>query len=516
MQKADPIDNDLEKLSLNFVIVGAGRTCRAFLELLQEKSPKYLNVHIIGICDIDPKAEGFLLARKMGIYTTTSCSDLFMLEGIDAVLELTNNEALPEILQHRPPGMAVIEHDAGRLLETFFGISEKLASAQQRINLEMQSYDVLFQQTNLGIVVLNPNFTIVDANSTYLQAVKKTREEAVGRLCHEIVKGVAAPCSFPQIASECPVAKTLRTGKSAIAIQEHTISENQTNYFNIATYPIKDKNGTIIRIIEVWKEITKEISSRWEKRMERVESNMRRMIQEDRMISMGRLAASCVHEINNPIQGLLTFSRLMETILAEGALSLESLQDLKKYTGLMSQELERCGDIISGLLSFSRESSVEYRQVDLNDIMASVISLTRHKMELLNIFPKVQLSPEPLNVVGDKNQLQQCFLNIIFNALEAMPEGGKLFVVCQPRGEDGSRIEIRDTGSGITEKDLNHIFDPFFTTKEQGQGIGLGLSIVYGLIKSHKGEINVESRIGEGTSFTLTFPGPQRGENGEG
>lgn len=377
--------------------------------------------------------------------------------------------------------------------------------AEVQINLERRSYDILFRQSNEGIMVLNPDFTIVDANAAFLKSVKKTREEALGKPCHETIKGFYAPCSFSQVGFECPVVQTLRTGKSAFVIHEYSGPDGQTNYFNIAAYPITDTNGNVVRIIELWREITEQITSRWENRIRRMETDMKKMIQEDRMVSLGRLAASCVHEINNPIQGLLTFSRLMQTMLEKDRLSAGDLADFKKFTGLMSGELERCGEIISGLLSFSRESSIEYRELDINDIVTSVASLTRHKMELSDIRLRTGLASGPLTVIGDKNQLQQCFLNLIFNAIEAMPEGGTLEISTR-RAEGRSEIEVRDTGSGIREADLDHIFDPFFTTKEEGKGAGLGLSIVYGTVKTHRGDIKVKSREGKGTSFVLTFP----------
>ena len=377
--------------------------------------------------------------------------------------------------------------------------------AEKQISLERRSYDVLFRQSDQGIMVLNPDFTIVDANTAFLRSVNKTREVALGKPCHETVKGFYAPCSVSQVGFECPVVQTLRTGKSAFVIHEYSGPDGQTSYFNIATYPIRDTDGTIVRIIELWRDITEQMTSRWENRVRRMETDMKKIIQEDRMVSLGRLAASCVHEINNPIQGLLTFSRLMETMLEKRNLSAKDLTDFKKFTGLMSRELERCGEIISGLLSFSREPSLEYRGLDMNDIITSVMSLTRHKMELSDIRPRAELAEGSLNVIGDKNQLQQCFLNLIFNAIEAMPKGGELQIVTRHDG-DHNRIEVRDTGCGIRAEDLEHIFDPFFTTKEDGKGVGLGLSIVYGTVKNHKGDIKVKSREERGTSFVLTFP----------
>jgi signal transduction histidine kinase len=169
--------------------------------------------------------------------------------------------------------------------------------------------------------------------------------------------------------------------------------------------------------------------------------------------------------------------------------------------------LERCGDIVSGLLSFSRETPEDYTIISLNETLESVIALTKHRMELQSIQLISRLFPGLLMVHGNSNQLQQCLLNLIFNAMEAMPEGGKLKVMSKlDSDKEKVRIEIHDTGFGIDRKDLNHIFDPFFTTKKEGRGTGLGLSIAYGVVKKHSGDIWVKSKPGKGSSFFISLP----------
>jgi signal transduction histidine kinase len=301
--------------------------------------------------------------------------------------------------------------------------------------------------------------------------------------------------------------ETLRTGKSAHVVHDHSISGSQSKYCNIVTYPLKDHNGEISRVIEVWRDITEELSPSWEERVKELKSDLQKLVQEDRMISLGKLAASCAHEINNPIQGLLTFSHFMQEILDEGDPSHEDLEQFKKHLSLMSKELERCGNIVSGLLSFSRESTIEYKDTDLNELLNAVITLTRHTMELRGIDLITKLSPGMLMIRGNGSQLQQCFLNLIFNAVEAMPDGGQLTILSKlDKAEKNAIIEIRDTGYGIPEENLNQIYDPFFTTKGEGEGTGLGLSIVYSVTKNHEGKIKIDSEVGKGTSFILNFP----------
>jgi two-component system NtrC family sensor kinase len=197
----------------------------------------------------------------------------------------------------------------------------------------------------------------------------------------------------------------------------------------------------------------------------------------------------------------------MENTLAKGPPTSNDLEEFKDYLSLMTPELERCGKIVSGLLSFSRESVLEYASINLNEVLEAVIALIHHKLELQSIKLATHLYPGLLWVRGNASRLEQCLLNLVFNAMEAMPEGGDLWVMSElDAAHKQVRVEIRDTGSGIDAENQNHIFDPFFTTKEAGQGTGLGLSIAYGIVKNHSGHIRVKSDAGKGSSFFLQFP----------
>jgi len=498
--------NNSSKLSLNVAVVGGGKTCKLFLELLQAKTLPFLDINLLAVCDIDPEAEGVRAARKMGIPTIQDYRELLKIKDLDSIIELTNNkQVLLDLIKRRPRRVAILEHNIGKLLKTFFAMDERLRWAQQEIFLEKMSSSFLMQQSNTPILVLDTDFTIVEANDAYLKRVRRSREETVGAHCYEISHGFTAPCAVTRPDLKCPMAETLVTGKTAHVIQNLS-AQGLSEYCDIVTYPLINKSNEIVRVIEVMTDVTEEISLRWKERLEELKSDFKKLVQEDRLISLGKLVASCVHEINNPIQGLLTFSQLMQNTLSQDDISGEELQEFKEFLAIMSGELERCGKIVSGLLSFSREAPLAYKSVDLNTVLKAVLSLTRHKMALQEIRLTTDLAVDPLWVHGDANRLQQCFLNLIFNAMEAMPKGGELLVTS--RHDGGHRmatIEIRDTGEGIPEENLDHIFDPFFTTKEEGEGTGLGLSIVYGVVKNHGGKIRVKSKQGGGTVFFLNF-----------
>ena len=240
--------------------------------------------------------------------------------------------------------------------------------------------------------------------------------------------------------------------------------------------------------------------------LERQIADQAGILHQDKMMSLGRLSASVVHEINNPLFGVLNYVRLMIRILERGSLSDESVQKFQRYLDLVEKETERCSNIVSNLLTFSRKSEPAFGQVDLDELFQRSILLSRHKLELSDIVLKTRIDPDLPRIKGDLNQLQQCMINLIFNAVDAMPGGGVLTLVCRYEREAGKVvIEVQDTGTGIREQDIPHIFEPFFTTKKEGYGVGLGLSTVYGIIQRHTGTVTVDSKPGD-TRFVIHLP----------
>ena len=508
-QNEMPQDGITERFSINIAMVGGGRDCRFFLDLIEDNPSPIFDINILGVCDKNPEAKGMVLARQMGIYTTDNLDDLLHIRQLDGVLELTGElDVLHEIIRLRPEGVGILEFKNKRIVRSFVHVvSQWLQSTEQKLNAEKKFSNLLIQQSTAGIVFINTDFTIFYANQAYLNKVKKTQDQVIGAHCYEISHGINTPCSsaFPGV--KCPMLETLRTGQNVHVIHDHPGPDGQPMYCGLTTYPVRNDAGEVTQVIEFWRDVTTEFSDRWSKKTKEFEFNIQQMIQEDRMISLGKLAASVAHEINNPIQGLLTFSGYMQDILAAGPPTQASLEEFQGHLQLMSTELWRVGGIVSGLLSFARESGVEHIPVDVNKALEAALSLTGHKMKLGNIRLTAELHPTPIMVVGDINQFQQCFLNLIFNAIDSMPEGGQLSVTSRLEGtEDKAWFRIQDTGYGIPENVKNNLFDPFFTTKNTGKNTGLGLSIVYGVVKNHRGTIDIDSREGEGTTFTLTFP----------
>ncbi len=224
------------------------------------------------------------------------------------------------------------------------------------------------------------------------------------------------------------------------------------------------------------------------------------LMQSQRLASLGKLAAGIAHEINNPLGGILVLSSLVLEDLKDNDPHRENLQEVIKQT-------MRCRDIVKGLLQFSRQEEGKMEYVKVNDILNSTLGLIEKQALFHNIEVIKNLDPQLPYILGDGSQLQQVFMNVILNAVQAMKEMGVLTITTSHDAKhDMVVIDITDTGCGIPPELIDRIFDPFFTTKEVGEGTGLGLSIAYGIVTKHHGRMTVKSKVNEGTTFTIKIP----------
>jgi len=248
------------------------------------------------------------------------------------------------------------------------------------------------------------------------------------------------------------------------------------------------------------------------RKLEREMADQARILHQDKMMSLGRLAASVVHEINNPLSGILNYLRLMARVLSRDTLTQERKEKFQGYLELVETETRRCSQIVSNLLSFSRKSSPSFGDVHIDELLQRCIILSRHRLQLSHISLDASILPDLPTVKGDFNQLQQCVINLIFNSIDAMGEGGDLKLDGGYDSREGRVIvTVKDSGPGISSEDLPRIFEPFYTTKKEGYGVGLGLSTVYGIMQHHHGTVTVESTPGQGAAFMLQLPASPHG-----
>lgn len=223
-------------------------------------------------------------------------------------------------------------------------------------------------------------------------------------------------------------------------------------------------------------------------------------MESERLALIGQLAANVAHELNNPLQGIVTYSHLL---LERNSLDDPTKQSLQKIV----VQANRSRDIIRGLLDFSRQRKPDKTLCNINNLVDEALSFFENQALMHNIQVITRLDNDLPSIVIDPSQVQRVFINMIVNAAEAMNGTGKLSIstLCD-KVKGCIEITFSDTGSGISEENLEKIFDPFFTTKETGHGVGLGLAISYGIIKEHGGTISVESEVGKGTTFMVRLP----------
>ncbi|MFB3915629.1 MAG: sensor histidine kinase [Terriglobales bacterium] len=228
-----------------------------------------------------------------------------------------------------------------------------------------------------------------------------------------------------------------------------------------------------------------------------------------KMASIGKMAAVVAHEVNNPLSGILTYSKLIKKWIDHGdiARSPEKVAEARQCLDLIESESRRCGELVKNLLAFSRTAPMNLVWADLNTVIERCVKLVQHPLEMNNIQYQLELAADLPPVYCDPAQIEQVILALIMNAIDAMPRGGNLWL--RSRSLPQSRqveLQVRDDGVGIPAELLPKLFEPFLTTKETGKGVGLGLAISRGIIERHSGQIEVESQVGRGTTFHIFLP----------
>ncbi len=251
------------------------------------------------------------------------------------------------------------------------------------------------------------------------------------------------------------------------------------------------------------KEWSDTLNTKVEEKTQELKTIYEQIVQMEKLASLGKLSATVAHELNNPLEGILTYSKLVSKKLKKEGTN----EKLTEYLDLISDEASRCGRIVKDMLIFSHTDKEEFNVCNITEIIGKSIKLIDHHLKINNIKLKSNFENEVMNISCNGQKIQQALMSLLINAIESMQSKGEGTIEITTR-KSGENIEIRisDTGGGIDSKDLPHIFDPFYSTKEAGKGTGLGLSVVYGIINAHKGKIEVEETSNSGTTFKIILP----------
>ena len=348
---------------------------------------------------------------------------------------------------------------------------------EKKIRESKRNLEAIFDGIQNRLSIQTPDYQVFRVNRAVIEKYHATYQELIGRKCYEAYYQRSLPCE------KCPVAVTIETKQPASSILR--ISEEDTT-LRISSYPILDEKGHLISIIEYIEDITGE---------QRLQDQL---IQSEKLAGVGVLASGVAHEINNPLSGVIG--------MAEVAMEEENLPEIKGYL----KDILNCGvrisEIVKGLRTYSRIAKRgEQGLVDINAVLEESLKMVRlatktTSIEVVKNFQSVD------KIEANVGEVQQVFTNLITNAFQAMNGKGGALTLSTRSLKDTIEIKVSDNGMGIPQKYINKIFDPFFTTKKIGEGTGLGLNIVYRIVTKYEGTIDVESKEGVGTTFTIKFP----------
>jgi two-component system, NtrC family, sensor kinase len=254
---------------------------------------------------------------------------------------------------------------------------------------------------------------------------------------------------------------------------------------------------------------TKTLEERVDQKTTELKRAHEHVLHVERMASIGKMAAVVAHEVNNPLSGILTYAKLLRKWVGTGQAEHEKRDEAMECLALIATESRRCGDLIKNLLSLSRTAPMNVQATDINAVIDRCLLLVRHQLDLVGVELQLDLTRDLPLVPCDPAQMEQVFIALIMNAIDAMPRGGTLWLenrLIHLDAEAEIEIRVRDDGTGIASDVLPHIFEPFMTTKEDGHGTGLGLAIARGIVERHMGRIEVETEMGRGTTFFVTVP----------
>lgn len=392
--------------------------------------------------------------------------------------------------------------EVGELAKSFNQMARSLKESRNELRLERDKLDAIISSMGAGLAIIDRDLKIEFMNKTFLD---NFGSDSLGKMCFCIIAGRDEMCA------NCPLVKPM----DLMCSEPVEVKAANGNTFLVTHAPLRNPDGTFSAVL-VLKNITEmkklqtqleEKNSTLEEAYKHLKETQAQLIQAGKLAAIGELAGGVAHEINNPLSGVLGYAkRLLKKTEAEELKNVEAFKQFPAELKIIAESAMRCKGITDSLLRFARPSEAKSAVVNVNDVIMDALTLISHRLSLEGIDVAKRLQPALKPVLASHTQLQQVFINFVINAAHAMPQGGELSITTRQGDGEFVQIEFTDTGVGIPKEDIPRIFDPFFTTKEPGTGTGLGLSISYRIIKDHDGTIDVKSRVGKGTTFTIALP----------
>jgi PAS domain S-box-containing protein len=459
-------------LLLRVGVVAKGSRCLSILRMLDSVHPHGLHLKLMGMVPISKDIAFNKYAGETGVTIYNNSVDLLAHEPLDLILDLSGDpRILAQLQKHKPESVGVLDRQASML---FFDIAhqyERVRERESEISLATSFASTLLEASPDGVMVIDRNFRIINCNKSHLITHGKDRKTILGKYCFEVIHGSLNPCSGAD--RVCPVQETLKTGRPARAVHEMITPEGEIRVIQAISYPLFNVLGEIVQMVEIVRDITSDVSERIEQRAQAIRDDLARVAQEDRLASIGRLVASVCHEINNPISSIVTFNKLVLSYIREDKLPPDGLNAFTQYLELSIREALRCGEIVKNLLTFARQKSISATNVNLIEMVKTIVILTAHQLKMAGVECEVRLPDPPFTAWGDYALIQQCLMNMVFNAMESMPDGGTMTfqaVGMTAATRPGSHWPIRAWGSmsSTCPGYLNRFTPPRVTERASG------------------------------------------------
>jgi two-component system, NtrC family, sensor kinase len=430
----------------------------------------------------------------------------------DALNVVRNLEVAPVILGDRRVGALAVrttrelQGEEHQLLTALANLlAPELAHAERSRQLEVEVAartaeiergrrftEKIIDSLPLGLYVIDREYRIQSWNrkrETGMQGV--SREEAIGRTIFQILH------RQPSEMLRREFDEVFTTGRMQ-EYQMESVASGEARTYRITKIPMRLGDGPVSHVITIGEDVTD-----WQQAQERFS-------QAEKLAAIGQLAAGVMHEINNPLATIAACAESLgyriEDLEKAGVTLAPETHD---FLGIIENEVVRCKQIVDGLLDFSRPKQARKERVDINEVVDRTLFLLKHHVRFKKLSVQTELAPTIGRVPqANSEQLVQVLMALLINAMDAMGEKGTVRIVTRS-GEDPSRgaiLEVSDQGHGIARGELSKIFEPFYTTKAPGQGTGLGLSICYGIVQEHGGVLEVESTLGQGSTFRVMLP----------
>ena len=360
--------------------------------------------------------------------------------------------------------------------------NENLKVSRMELLNSRNTLRTLFDSIPASMYIIDQKYNLLAINMSRANRAKQPPNKLVGGICYEKLFGLSEPCSG------CRILETYDTLRSTSRIHRQWMDDERFIEWEISTYPIQSDEDVPGQAILIEQDVT-------DKR--NLESNL---IQSEKLAAVGQLAAGVAHEINNPLAAIIANAQLMLREVPE------ENKDLRESLKLIEVAGSRASQVVKNLLGFARKEQYDFERIDLNETIHNALSLVQHEINSRSINIILDLNTHLPLATASKDHLQGVWVNLIMNAIDAFDKKpGEIFISTK-FNDDKFIISVIDNGKGISQEKLNRIFEPFFTTKSAGRGTGLGLSVCHRIIKKHGGLISVESKVDQGTKFTISLP----------